>query len=143
MPSVTKTIELQLSQEQTFQIATDPDRFGEWLTIHNAWPEGPPASTERGDRFTQRLAIMGMPAEVQWTVREHVAPERLAMSGSGPLGATLTTTISATANGGGTIVSYEAEFSGGGLAGPMGDMVTRKAGEELEASLAKLQALAA
>ena len=53
------------------------------------------------------------------------------------MGATLGTTI--TADGG--TVSYEAEFSGGGIQGPMGDMVTKKAGEEIEASLEKLKGL--
>jgi hypothetical protein len=54
------------------------------------------------------------------------------------MGATLATTI--TADGG--TVSYEAEFSGGGIQGPMGDMVTQKAGEEIETSLEKLRTLA-
>jgi hypothetical protein len=54
------------------------------------------------------------------------------------MGATLATTITAD----GSTVSYEAEFSGGGIQGPMGDMVTKKAGEEIETSLEKLKGLA-
>jgi acetyl-CoA C-acetyltransferase len=85
---------------------------------------------------------MGMPADVNWTVTEHEPPARFALRGSGPMGATLATTISAAAADAGSTISYEAEFSGGGIEGPMGEMVTKKAGEELETSLARLKELA-
>ena len=137
MPSVTKSVELDRPQEEAFALATDPARFSEWLTLHADWPSGVPASVETGSSFTQKLTIMGMPADVDWTVSER-SDSRLVMTGAGPMGATLGTTI--TADGG--TVSYEAEFSGGGIQGPMGDMVTKKAGEEIEASLARLKELA-
>ncbi len=142
MPSVTKTVELGLGQEEAFSLATDPARFEEWLTLHKAWPNGAPASTAAGDEFVQKLAIMGMPADVNWKVEEYDVPSRLVLRGAGPMGAQLATTISAAAAGEGSTVSYEAEFSGGGIQGPMGEMVTKKAGEELEASLGKLRELA-
>jgi acetyl-CoA C-acetyltransferase len=137
MPSVTKSVDLGRPQEEAFAMATDPARFEEWLTLHAAWPSGVPASVEPGSTFTQKLKIMGMPADVDWTVSER-SDSRLVMSGAGPMGATLGTLISAD----GGVVSYEAEFSGGGIQGPMGDMVTKKAGEEIEASLSKLKELA-
>ena len=143
MPSVSKSIELQGSQEEAFALATDPSRFEEWLTIHDRWPQGAPDGVEEGSSFTQGIKIMGMPADVAWTVAELDSGSRLVMRGAGPMGAQLSTTISAVADGDATLLSYEAEFSGGGLAGPMGDMVTQKTGEELEASLAKLQGLTA
>ncbi len=142
MPSVTKTVELGLPQEQAFELATDPARFEQWLTLHKAWPNGAPTSTDAGAEFVQKLSIMGMPADVNWTVAEYEAPVRFVLRGSGPMGAALATTISAQATGNGSTVSYEAEFSGGGIQGPMGEMVTKKAGEELETSLSKLKELA-
>ena len=138
MPSVTKSVDLGTSQEKAFALATDPARFEEWLTLHAAWPDGVPGAPSEGASFKQKLKIMGMPADVDWTVSELAPGSKLVMSGSGPMGATLGTTI--TADGG--TVSYEAEFSGGGIQGPMGDMVTKKAGEEIEASLSKLRTLA-
>jgi carbon monoxide dehydrogenase subunit G len=142
MPSVTKTVELTVSQEDAFALATDPARFEEWLTLHQAWPNGTPSSTDAGQEFVQKLTIMGMPADVSWKVQEHDAPARFVLHGDGPLGARLATTIVAQSAGDGSTVSYEAEFSGGGIQGPMGEMVTKKAGEELEISLGKLKALA-
>jgi hypothetical protein len=141
MPSVTKSVELNLGQDEAFALATDPARFPEWLTLHSAWPKGVPASPQVGAEFTQKLIIMGMPADVTWKVESYDAPTQLVMRGAGPMGATLATTISAAGEGAATTVSYEAEFSGGGIQGPMGDMVTKKAGEEIETSLGKLQAL--
>jgi carbon monoxide dehydrogenase subunit G len=143
MPSVTKSVELDLPQEDAFQLATDPSRFEEWLTLHRAWPNGAPASTGAGDEFVQQLVIMGMPADVSWKVEHHDAPSRLVLRGAGPMGAQLATTIVAEPSGEVTLISYEAEFSGGGIQGPMGEMVTKKAGEEIETSLEKLKTLAA
>ena len=142
MPSVTKSVELGLPQEEAFVLATDPARFEEWLTLHKAWPNGAPASTATGEEFVQKLSIMGMPADVNWKVEQNEAPSRLVLRGSGPMGAQLATTITIEPNGGSSQVSYEAEFSGGGIQGPMGEMVTKKAGEEIESSLEKLKALA-
>jgi polyketide cyclase/dehydrase/lipid transport protein len=142
MPSVTKTVELDLSQDDAFALATDPNRFGEWLTLHTSWPNGAPESTETGSEFVQQLTIMGMPAQVNWKVQEYDAPSKFAISGEGPMGAVLVTTISATATDGGATVSYEAEFSGNSIQGPIGDMVTKTAGDELDKSLAKLRELA-
>jgi acetyl-CoA C-acetyltransferase len=137
MPSVTKSVELSGSQEEAFALATDPARFEEWLTLHDRWPDGVPGAPEQGASFRQGLKIMGMPADVSWTVETLEPGSKIVMRGAGPMGATLGTTISAD----GPVVSYEAEFSGGGIQGPMGDMVTQKAGEEIEASLAKLKEL--
>jgi acetyl-CoA C-acetyltransferase len=137
MPSVTKSVELDRPQEEAFALATDPARFDEWLTLHAAWPDGVPPAPSEGASFKQKLTIMGMPADVDWKVEDFEPGSKLVMRGAGPMGATLATTI--TADGG--TVSYEAEFSGGGIQGPMGDMVTKKAGEEIEASLEKLKGL--
>ena len=142
MPSVTKSVELALPPDQAFALATDPSRFSEWLTLHAGWPQGEPGAPETGAEFTQQLRIMGMPADVQWTVEQLDAPSRLVLKGAGPMGALLATTITVAPNGDGAEVSYEAEFSGGGIQGPMGDMVTKQAGEQIEASLGRLQALA-
>jgi carbon monoxide dehydrogenase subunit G len=142
MPSVTKTVELSLPKEAAFALATDPARFGEWLTLHREWPNGAPSSPATGDQFVQKLSIMGMPADVSWTVEAYEAPSRFVLKGAGPMGAQLATTITASSGGEGSTISYEAEFSGGGIQGPMGEMVTKKAGEELETSLAKLRDLA-
>jgi hypothetical protein len=140
MPSVTKTIDVAATPETAFAVASDLSRYPEWLTIHVDWPQGAPGAPEQGQTVVQKITIMGMPAEVNWTVNE-VGPTSISMSGAGPMGATLSCKVSTTASGDGATVSYESEFSGGGLVGPMGDMVTKKFGEELETSLAKLKEL--
>jgi acetyl-CoA C-acetyltransferase len=141
MPSVTKSIKVDLPVDEAFALATDPARFEEWLTLHAGWPNGTPEAVEQGASFTEKLSIMGMPADVAWTVEEK-SDSRIVMKGAGPMGAQLATTINAARDGEATMLSYEAEFSGGGIQGPMGDMVTQKAGEEIETSLEKLRTLA-
>ena len=141
MPSVTKSVKLELPGDEAFALATDPARVQEWLTQHAGWPNGAPEAVEQGASFTEKLSIMGMPADVNWTVEER-SDSRIVMKGAGPMGAQLATTITAARDGEATMLSYEAEFSGGGIQGPMGDMVTQKAGEEIETSLERLRALA-
>jgi carbon monoxide dehydrogenase subunit G len=141
MPSVSNTVEIGVPQDEAFALATDPARFEEWLTLHSGWPNGVPGPPKQGSEFAQKLVIMGMPAEVAWTVEELDAPSKLVMRGAGPMGATLATTVTAETTAGGARVCYEATFEGGGLAGPMGEMVTKQAGTEIAASLEKLKAL--
>lgn len=140
MPSVKKTVDVAAAPEAAFAIATDTSRFDAWMTVHSGWPQGAPGTPEQGQQFTQKITIMGMPADVNWTVTE-LEPMRLVMSGAGPMGAQLEATISAEGSGDGAAVSYESEFSGGGIQGPMGDMVTKTFGAELEKSLERLKEL--
>src|SRR4051794_26495419 len=142
MPSVSRSIDVAAPPDAAFALATDPRRFGEWLTIHDGWPQGePPGTPEQGATFAQKVKIMGMPADVSWRGRGAAAP-RLVMNGAGPMGATLSSTISVTQAGDGSTISYESGFDGGGLQGPMADMVTKAPGDELEKSLTKLKELA-
>jgi hypothetical protein len=141
MPSVSKSIKVDRPPAEAFALATDPARCDDWLTIHAGWPDGPPAAVETGASFKQSLRIMGMPADVEWTVEE-AADSRVVMRAAGPMGTQLTTTIVAVPDGDAAMLSYEAEFSGPGIQGPMGDMVTQQAGDEIAASLEKLRALA-
>jgi acetyl-CoA C-acetyltransferase len=142
MPSVTKTVELAAAPDAAFALATDPGRFSEWLTIHDSWPQGEPGAPEQGKQFVQKLKIMGMPADVNWTIEE-LSDSRMVLKGAGPMGATLANTITVAPAGEGSTVSYEAQFEGGGIAGPMGEMVTQSAGKELATSLDKLKGLSA
>lgn len=142
MASVTKSIKLDLPPDRAFALATDPARFEEWLSLHAGWPEGPPAGMSAGDAFAQTLKLMGVPVDVSWTVAE-LTDSKAVMHGSGPMGAELTTTITAVPDGEATMVSYEAEVSGPGTDGAMGDMATEKAADEVAVSLEKLRELAA
>src|SRR4051812_41222768 len=106
MPSVTKSVTLPGTPEEAFAFASDPARFGEWLTIHSGWPQGVPSVGE-GEEFTQTLSMMGMPSDVTWTIEE-LTPTRSVMRGAGPMGVQLATTISAVAGeDGSSEVSYE------------------------------------
>src|SRR3954466_6336349 len=142
MPSVSRSIDVAAPPDAAFALATDPSRFGEWLTIHDGWPQGePPGTPEQGSSFVQKVKIMGAPADVSWPAQELDGP-RLVMNGAGPMGATLSSTISVEAAGDGSTISYESGFDGGGLQGPMADTVPQAAGAELEKSLNNLKGLA-
>lgn len=54
--------------EQTVAFVADPARFGEWLTMHAGWRGEAPEGAHEGQTFTQQAKIMGIPADVKWTV---------------------------------------------------------------------------
>lgn len=141
MPSVGKTVGLDKAPAEAFALATNLTRFGEWLTIHDSWPQGEPNALEHGQQFTQKFKLMGMAADVRWTV-EVLTDTKVVLKGAGPMGATVANVISVEAAHGGSAVSYEAEVSGGGIRGPMGHLITRRTNTELEKSLAKLKEMA-
>ena len=89
----------------------------------------------------QKVKIVGMPADVSWTVEE-LDGTRLVMTRRRPDGRDAVEHDHRRPAGDGSTVSYESGFDGGGLQGPMADMVTKAAGEELEKSLTKLKELA-
>jgi hypothetical protein len=142
MPSISKTVELPASAGDVWKVVTDLDRYGEWLTIHAGWPQGVP-TLEQGSEFVQTLRLMGMPADVKWTVTDLVDGERFSLDGEGPMGAQMKTTWTVSAANGSSRIAYDAEFGGGAIEGPMGDAVAQAAGQAAEESMEKLKTLMA
>jgi len=140
MPTVSQSLEIPADVELVWSVATDWSRYGEWNVTHSGFPDGPPGA-EPGAKFKERITIMGMPGEADWTVAETIAPTRTAWSGEGPMGITLGTRIELVPSGTGTTATIEVSFDGGPLAGPLGDSVAKSAEKSALASLEKLRGL--
>jgi hypothetical protein len=140
MPSITQEIEVGSGAAEAWAVVSDTSRWNEWLTIHSGWPQGEPTLADGAD-FVQSIMIMGIPAVVSWSVVELADGSRLHMRGSGPMGAQLETIWSVAATAGGAQVSYQADFSGGAIDGPMGAPVVAQAGTEAARSLGNLKGL--
>ena len=141
--AISNSIEVAADPEATFARLADLDNAGDWNVVHVAYPAGDPGQAETGKSFTEQVALMGMPAEVEWTIETADAPATLSMKGKGPMATTLSAVFKvAPADGGGSTVTYESEFGGASIAAMVGPIETasKQAGDE---SLTKLRDLLA
>jgi len=140
MASITRSTEVAAGADAVWAVVADPGKFGDWQTIHVGFNGDVPAELSAGDTFKQKVTMMGMPGEVEWTVAEFDAPNKLALEGKGPMGTKATAVISLAGAGDGTEVTYESGFEGAALK-PMAAALEKSSGEAAEASLEKLSAL--
>lgn len=127
---------------QAVAFLSDPARFPEWLTLHAGWRGEPPTGAEPGQTFVQQAKIMGIPADVRWTVVE-VTDTGLALRGSGPMGVTLAFWLTVRPHADGAEIFFDAGLDGQPIKGPMGASVVRSINEELAASLDALDGVVA
>ena len=140
MASVSAQIEVTATPEQAWAVLADPARFSSWVANHQGFVGEPPTAFAPGTSFGQRLRVMGMPAEVRWTVDGLEEPRRVVLKGNGPMGIGLTATYLVTPGEGSTTVASTYEFSGAAVFAVAGQL-EREVGETLRVSLATLKTL--
>lgn len=146
MPSVTASIELRAPINRVWEVVTDPQRLPDWVTIHQAFPDGAPAALEQGTSFKQTLRVAGQDVDVTWTVETLREGEELVWQGEGPAGTTARTRYLLQDLGSespGVRFDYENEYDlpGGVIGKAVGQAAKGQASNESEASLEKLKAL--
>jgi len=142
MASVSESAELPAPVEKTWAVISDPQQFGAWVDNHEGFVGEAPTSFATGTVFGQRVNVMGMPADVSWTV-EDVQPGRsLALKGSGPMGIGLHASYLLEPSAAGTTMTAKLDFSGAAVMA-VGSMLEKQMGEMLQVSLGRLQTLVA
>lgn len=115
-----------------------PAEAARWQTTHLGYGGAEPAAFTTGTTFVQKVRVMGMPAEVSWTVAEVTEGSRLSMTGRGPMGITLLSSYDVEAAGTGSRVRLSQEVSGAAVAAVAGQL-QREIKTAQEQSLAKLR----
>jgi uncharacterized protein YndB with AHSA1/START domain len=141
VPNFTDTTDIPAPPEEVFAVLTDPSRSPEWQSTHSGWPDGEPGAMEPGESFRQQVTMMGMPAEVSWTVKRVESPSALELEGTGPMGTTLRTSFQVESTSDGSQLTVENELAGGALDGPMGPTVAQASQTAQQQSLEKLKGL--
>lgn len=141
MPKVSVSTGAAASPEQVWQLLVDPARVPEWNTMHEGFTGEVPAALGEGTAYRQKVKLMGMPAEMAWKVTAAVASERLEQSGDGPMGVKAKNRFMIEPAEQGSRITYEMEFIGPALAGPMAGMLEKQAGASAKQSLEKLTTL--
>lgn len=141
MPKVSVSAGAAAEPQKVWQLVVDLPRVTEWNTMHEGFAGDVPSTLDAGTTYRQRVKLMGMPAEMAWRVTDAVASERLEQSGDGPMGVKAKNRFVIEPSGEGSQITYEMEFTGPALAGPMAAMLEKQAGAAAQQSLAKLAAL--
>jgi ligand-binding SRPBCC domain-containing protein len=140
---VTAKIDIDAGRREVWEVATDLGRIGEWVSIHKAFPDGPPGELVPGSRFRQTLKVAGTTFGVEWTATEIDGPRKLTWEGAGPAGSTAHTSYTLESENGGTRLIYENEFTlpAGKLGKAAARAVARQAGKQAAGSLETLKEL--
>jgi uncharacterized protein YndB with AHSA1/START domain len=140
-----REIEIAAPRERVFEVLTDPDCLGEWVTIQEELEEAPEGrDLEKGDTLRQRMKVAGQRFKLSWTVIDSERPSRVEWEGSGPVGSKARAVYELSDNGdGGTRFSYMNEYAmPGGLAGKLaGRAIVKASGPEADRSLERLKKL--
>ena len=84
---VAQSIEIDAPIEDVWKLVMDPERLGEWVTIHRSVSEVPEGELRKGSRFRQEMKLKGVPLKVRWEVVECEAPTRARWQGKAAAGA--------------------------------------------------------
>jgi carbon monoxide dehydrogenase subunit G len=141
MPKVSVSAGATAEPQKVWQLVVDLPRVAEWNTMHEAFTGEVPPTLDAGTTYRQRVKLMGMPAEMAWRVTDAVTEQRLEVSGDGPMGVKAKNRFVIEPSGDGSQITYEMEFAGPALAGPMATMLEKQAGTAAQQSLARFTAL--
>ena len=138
-----KDIHIDASPDAVYDVVTDPDRLGDWVTIQDKLEEAPNGDLKRGSRLVQQLKVAGKCFRVSWTVKEADRPSKIVWEGKGPLGTKAKAVYELEANDDGCRFSYMNEYKlPGGVAGAaVGQALRRVSGHEADKTLKRLKAL--
>lgn len=142
MAKVTVEADAKADPQRVWDVLSNLSRVPEWNTMHEGFVGDLPESLGEGVTYRQKVKLMGMPAEMAWRVAAADAPGRLEQNGDGPMGVKAKNLFVIVAAEGGSHITYEMEFIGPALKGPMAGMLEKQAGAAGQQALAKLVALA-
>ena len=113
--------------------ARDITQWPNWFPMHAGWSAGPPAELEVGTSFGQQIKVMGIPAEIEWTVAR-ADDTSVRLDGSGRVGVTMSVFLDVIPDGNGSRIRLALGIGGDAARGPMGASVQRAAQEAIDAA---------
>ncbi|MBV9917926.1 MAG: SRPBCC family protein [Solirubrobacterales bacterium] len=145
MSTVRTHIDIAAPIERVWETVMDPDRLGDWVTIHRGVGNVSDKPLRQGSTMEQVLHMRGISFHVAWTLVEVSAPHSALWEGRGPAysSASIHYELSGNADGP-THFQYTNEFTPpGGRLGNVASRVIVGAASEREAasSLARLKVL--
>jgi len=139
---VERSMQLNADPQAVRELVMDPDRLGDWVSIHQHLEDSPNGQLRKGSELTQCLKLAGQRFRVTWKVTENT-PEKVVWEGKGPVRSRARVVYEFEAKDGGTCFNYMNEYNlpGGPVGRMAGPAVRRVTGGELDKSLKNLKGL--
>jgi hypothetical protein len=141
MAKVDVSVSSEMDREQAWALASDLNRFDEWLTIFGGWRSDVPSTIEKGSRVSSCIKIKGFRNTIHWEVTRYEPPECIQLNGCGFGGIRIALTLTITEDREGSTVHLVADLSGGVLSGPVGKLVARVLKSDVRKSVENLSRL--
>lgn len=145
MTTVSTAIDIDVPPQRVWDYVMDPEKSGDWVTIHRGLGEHDHGALRTGFQMSQRLCLRGVNFDVHWTLVEVEAPWYAVWEGRGPARSKARIVDRLSENDhGGTHFVYENEFKA--PLGPLGAVASRALvggvpKREADASLQRLKDL--
>lgn len=130
-----------LDPESAWQLASDLNRFHEWLTIFGGWRSDVPTTIDEGTCVSSCVKVKGFRNVIHWTVTKYDEPETIELRGRGRGGIRIALKMNVADNHPGSTFHLDADLSGGLLNGPIGRLVARVVKSDVHQSIDNLAAL--
>jgi carbon monoxide dehydrogenase subunit G len=143
---VSASIDIHVPPERVWAVIMDPERFGDWVTIHRKLGRVDDGALREGFQVDQTLCLHRANFKVSWTLASVDAPHHAVWEGKGPAGshARIEDRLAPLDGGAWTRFDYLNEYEQpGGLLGRVASRVLVQGAAEREAgrSLQRLKAL--
>lgn len=145
MSEVQVKIDINAPVERVWDAVMDPNRLGEWVTIHRSVRDVSDQPLRKGSTMEQTVHIRGVSFRVHWTLIDLKPPNRAEWDGRGPAHSRARIVYQLVSDGNErTAFEYTNEFTtpGGRLGNVASRVIVGTASErEAHGSLAKLKTL--
>lgn len=127
--------------EAAWKLASDLERFDEWMTIFGGWRGEVPSTIEEGTCVASLIKVKGFRNVIHWEVTHYDEPNSIELQGRGRGGVRITVAMSVTAEDPGSTFQLTATLKGGVLSGPVGSLVARVLRSDVRKSVRNLAEL--
>ncbi len=83
---VAQSIDIDAPIGEVWDLIMDPERLGEWVSIHRSVSDLPEGDLKKGSRFRQEMKLKGVPLKVKWEVVECRRPKHARWQGKAGCG---------------------------------------------------------
>ncbi|MHA7653156.1 type II toxin-antitoxin system Rv0910 family toxin [Mycobacterium sp. ML4] len=127
--------------EAAWKLASDLERFGEWMTIFGGWRSEVPSTIEKGTCVASLIKVKGFRNIIYWEVTQYDEPNAIELKGRGRGGVRITVAMAVKRRDPGSDFQLTADISGGVLSGPVGRLVARVLRSDVKKSVENLAQL--
>lgn len=131
----------EVEPDAAWKLASDLQRFDEWMTIFGGWRSEVPATVEEGTCVASLIKVKGFRNVIYWEVTHYDEPNSIELKGRGRGGVRITVAMAVTPKDPGSDFQLTADLSGGVLSGPVGRLVARVLRSDVKKSVENLAEL--